>query len=443
MRQNLDFALAAHPTYADEFRCIGAACEDTCCQGWTVPIDKATWEKYQQLPESGLRSQIRASIVRTEEPAKPEKSPVFAIIRMNAENQCPLLTPDRLCSIQAEFGEQMLSHTCHTYPRIVHSIGGVQETALTLSCPEAARVVLLAPHLRIPNAPCPDENTQPLVPNDSANSLPPEFWEIRTTVLNLIRNRAYPLWERLFLINILCQRLDAIASGALKLTVSGFLAGFKDSVAGGNLRAAMQSLPIDPTAQVDIVLRLAGLMLHKSNIRPRFVECIQAFTTGIGNGPGSTLESLTAHYNFAHDRYFQPFVERHPYILENYLVNTILRCQFPYGKEALFSGAEPRMSKEFALLTAQFTLMKGLLIGVAGFHREQFAATHVIHTVQAAAKHFEHHPEFLSSAYNLLVESRMDGARGMAILLRNAATGQPSERATHIAPSLEVQAPQA
>jgi lysine-N-methylase len=196
LRQNLDFALAAHPTYADEFRCIGAACEDTCCQGWTVPIDKATWEKYQQLPESGLRSQIRASIVRTEEPAKPEKSPVFAIIRMNAENQCPLLTPDRLCSIQAEFGEQMLSHTCHTYPRIVHSIGGVQETALTLSCPEAARVVLLAPHLRIPNAPCPDENTQPLVPNDSANSLPPEFWEIRTTVLNLVRNRAYPLWER-------------------------------------------------------------------------------------------------------------------------------------------------------------------------------------------------------------------------------------------------------
>jgi lysine-N-methylase len=81
----------------------------------------------------------------------------------------------------------------------------------------------------------------------------------------------------------------------------------------------------------------------------------------------------------------------------------------------MLPGAVPRMSKEFALLTAQFTLMKGLLIGVAGFHREQFAATHVVHTVQAAAKHFEHHPEFLSSAHNLLVESRMDGARGMAI----------------------------
>jgi lysine-N-methylase len=443
LRQNLAIAISLHATYADEFRCIGAACEDTCCQGWTVPIDKATWEKYQQLPESGLRSQIHASIARTAEPAKPEKSPVFAIIRMNAEHQCPMLTADRLCSIQAELGEQMLSHTCRTYPRIVNAIGSMRETALTLSCPEAARVVLLTPDLRTTNPPDPDENTQLLASNDGATPLPPEFWKIRTTVLNLIRNRAYPLWERLFLINILCQRLDAIASGTLKLTVSGFLAGFRDSVAGGNLRAAMQSLPIDPTAHVDIVLRLAGLMLHKSNIRPRFVECIQAFTTGIGNGPGSTLESLTAHYNFAHDRYFQPFVERHPYILENYLVNTILRCQFPYGKEVLLSGAVPRMAKEFALLTAQFTLMKGLLIGVAGYHREQFAATHVIHTVQAAAKHFEHHPEFLSNAHTLLVESRMDGARGMAILLRNAPQGQVSERATHISPSLEAQAPQA
>ena len=435
MRQEL----AAQPTYADAFRCIGPACEDTCCQGWTVLIDQATWEKYQQLPESGLSSLIQASTMRNPVSGNSGKPPLFATIRMNAKNQCPMLTSDQLCGIQAELGEQMLSHACHTYPRIVNSIRGMRETALTLSCPEGARLVLLTPDLRTLNPPdsaIPD-------PGEIAAPLPPEFWEIRTTVLGLIRNRAYPLWERLFLLNILCLRLDSIARGDLKESAAEFLAGFQDSVAGGTLRTAIQSLPSDPTAQVDIVLRLAGLMLHKSNVRPRFVECVQAFTTGIGNGPDATLQSLTATYNAAHDRYFRPFFDRHPYILENYLVNTILRCQFPFGKEGVLAGAMPSISREFALLTAQFTLMKGLLIGVAGSHREQFGATHVIHTVQAAAKHFEHHPEFLSSAYNLLVESRMDGARGMAILLRNTPTGQPSERATHIVPSLEVQAPHA
>ena len=82
--------------------------------------------------------------------------------------------------------------------------------------------------------------------------------------------------------------------------------------------------------------------------------------------------------------------------------------------------ASPSLSREFARLTAQFALIKGLLIGVAGRYRDGFSSEHVVHTVQAASKHFEHHPEFLNMAHTLLVESRLDGARGTAILLRNA-----------------------
>lgn len=434
-----------HPAYADRFRCIGPACEDTCCQGWTVPVDQASWEKYQQLPPSPLRSLIDTSILRTPPPEnalKLEHKPPFATIRMDSANQCPLLTVDRLCVIQAELGEEMLSHTCRTYPRIVHSLGGLREESLALSCPEAARLVLLSPDLLSPDRLSPDPLTPVSIAEDPPPPLPPDFWPIRNTVLALLRNRSYHLWQRLFLLSILCQRLDAIARGELKRPVPEFLEDFHATVETAALRPAMDSLTGDHKAQLDVVLRLAGLMLHKSNIRPRFVECIQAFTTGIGNGPGSTLESLTAHYNFAHDHYFQPFFQRHPHILENYLVNTILRCQFPFGKEGMRPAALPEMSHEFALLTAQLTLVKGLLIGVAGYHRDSFAEAHVVHTVQAAAKHFEHHPEFLSMAHVLLVESQMDGARGIAVLLRNGTEPTPSNRPEPASPSAETPAPQ-
>jgi hypothetical protein len=43
----------------------------------------------------------------------------------------------------------------------------------------------------------------------------------------------------------------------------------------------------------------------------------------------------------------------------------------------------------------------------------------VVHAVQTASKHFEHHTEFLSGAHALLVEKRLDGQLGLAILLRN------------------------
>jgi lysine-N-methylase len=382
-----------------------------------VPIDLATYEKYQKLPASQLRTLIDASILRMPEGAQPA---CFANIRMNSASQCPLLTADRLCRIQAELGEGLLSHSCATYPRIIHSIGGIQEIALTLSCPEAARLVLLTPdlHAREPlesDAQAGDSLAgAPAV--EGSPLLLPWFWPIRRVVLALIGNRAYPLWQRLFLLGIFCRRLDAIRSGELTRSVPAFLGDFEAAVTSGSLRTAMETLPLDCAAQLDVVLRLAGMMLHRTNMRPRFVECIQAFTAGIGNGPGATLESLADRSAYAHDRYYAPFFDRHPHILENYLVNTILRLRFPFGT----AGTQLSMARECALLTAQFALLKGLLIGVAGFQCEAFSANHVVHTVQAASKHFEHHPEFHPLTYELLVESRMDGVRGMAILLRNA-----------------------
>jgi lysine-N-methylase len=407
-----------------------------------VPIDQAAYEKYQNLPDSPLRTLIDANMLISDS-AKPA---VFAKLRMNSENQCPLLTADRLCRIHAELGEELLSHACATYPRIVNSIAGIQQTALTLSCPEAARLVLLNPELLTPDPlECDQEHTSKAeAPTDSPDitagtelpayplSLVSWFLPIRHLVLTLVHNRSYPLWQRLFLLSIFCRRLDEISSGEHARSVPEFLGDFQATVTTGALRTTMEALPMDRAAQMDVVLRLAGMLLHRSNVRPRFVECVQAFTTGIGNGPGATLESLTERSAQAHDRYYAPFFAQHPHILENYLINTILRLRFPFGKEDAQAGKPFSMARECALLTAQFALMKGFLIGVAGFHREAFSAAHVVHTVQAASKHFEHHPEFLSLVDKLLVESRMDGARGMAILLRNDEPKLPRPAAPEI-----------
>ncbi len=425
------------PNYVDRFLCIGPACEDTCCQGWGIPIDRAAYENFQNLPAGPLRTLIDESVVRTAEcadgaiGAELSNAGIVAQIRMNGANLCPLLTEEHLCRIQLEAGEELLSYTCATYPRIRHATRGAEQQALALSCPEAARLVLLDPDLlgtRLPKPVLVDRSgaeAEEAVAKQGSHPLPPDFWPIRQTVLALVLNRSYPLWQRLFLLSLLCRRLDSIAKGELKRSVTAFLASFEATVSTGALRPAMDALPVDRAAQLDVVLRLAGLLLHRSNIRSRFVECIQAFTAGIGNGPGATLESLTANYALAHDRAYEPFFGSHPHIMENYLVNTIIRCQFPFGQEAMRTGAGPNMAHEFALLTAQFALIRGLLIGVAGFHGKAFSAAHVVHTVQAAAKHFEHHPEFLHLAHELLVESQMDGARGLAILLRNTTPVAP------------------
>ncbi len=160
--------------------------------------------------------------------------------------------------------------------------------------------------------------------------------------------------------------------------------------------------------------------------------CVQSFAAGIGNGQNATLAGAAAQYAAAQERYYAPFFRKNPHTLENYLINTVIRRQFPFERGGLRQEEqgmppdskmclrESGMSCEFARLVAQFTMMKGLLIGVAGAYRENFSGEHVVHTVQAASKHFEHHPEFLDRAHALLVESKMDGARGLAILIRES-----------------------
>ena len=395
---------------------------------------------------------------------------------MNAANKCPLLSVDSLCQIQSECGEDLLPNACKTYPRIIDFVANVEEKSLSLSCPEAARQVLLDPNLfnadlsgagqsspySTPGKPFQQNATdtdlrgksvtpgmsqpggsvkpgslteQQLAPGETARKVKAPagvagidlllfyFWPIRETVLSLVRNRRYPIWQRLFMLGVFCRRMDAISRGELNRTIPDFLDDFAASVSAGGLTAVMDTLPVDREAQLDVVLQLAGMLLQRSNVTPRFEEMVNAFTSGIGNGPSATLESLTAQYTIAHDRYYAPYMAKNPHIMENYLVNTMIRCIFPFGKEAAKPDSTSTMTYQFATLIAQFALMKGLMIGVAGHYREALSTDHVVRTFQPASKHFEHHPEFLKQAYAMLVETKMDGARGLAILTRNTTQG--------------------
>ncbi len=264
----------------------------------------------------------------------------------------------------------------------------------------------------------------------SNSCAPAWFDEIRSTTLTLIGARNLPLWQRLFLLCLLCHRLDSIESGQISADIPGNLADFRAAAASGAMTPQIESTPFDPEAQLDAVLRLAGLMLHRSRVTARFAECVAAFTSGIGNGPTATLATLTTAYTSAYSEWFAPFERRNPDVLENYLINLVVLNRFPFGRAADSSAGEsatfgqivfaPSKSREFKRLAAQFALTRGILIGVAGHYRERFAPEHVVHTVQAVSRHFDHHPDFLSSAHALLVECHLDGITGLSVLLRNA-----------------------
>ena len=125
--------IVSRPAYYDRFQCLASACPDSCCREWSVQVDAEAEALYRRLP-GPLGEKLRG--VLTQEDGET----VFSV----ENGRCPMWRGDGLCRIQAELGEQALCRVCREFPRIRHDFGDFAELQLELSCPEAARLILLS-----------------------------------------------------------------------------------------------------------------------------------------------------------------------------------------------------------------------------------------------------------------------------------------------------------
>ena len=117
------------PDYYKEFSCIAGACPDTCCAGWQIVIDEKTLKKYQHF-KGPFRNRLHNDI--------DWKEQVFR----QYNRRCAFLNEENLCDIYTEAGPKMFCDTCRNYPRHIEEFEGLREISLSLSCPEAARILL-------------------------------------------------------------------------------------------------------------------------------------------------------------------------------------------------------------------------------------------------------------------------------------------------------------
>ena len=132
-----EIARAAH--YMTRFRCLGGACEDTCCAGWSVGVDEPTHRRLRVLADhdSSLQQLVDEGIELT------PGGPSFGRLKLGPSGHCSMLDREGLCTIHARLGSDVLSDVCSTYPRYYNEVDAELELFGTLSCPEVARLCLL------------------------------------------------------------------------------------------------------------------------------------------------------------------------------------------------------------------------------------------------------------------------------------------------------------
>lgn len=197
--------------YMTNFHCLGASCEDHCCGGWQVIVDREHYKKLEQVACTTKKERVAFKRSFDLREAALRSAGFHAYTRLDADGNCVFLDPHRLCKIQRRYGEDFLPNTCCVYPRHASRLANHCELLGDLSCPEVARLCLLvdgstemldfdpqrAGRLTIRQA----LDTYPQVPYVK------QLEDVRRVMVLLLDRHEYPVSSRLFFTAYLARRL--------------------------------------------------------------------------------------------------------------------------------------------------------------------------------------------------------------------------------------------
>jgi lysine-N-methylase len=412
------------PRSYQAFRCIGAECEDTCCVGWIVSVDQKTYEAYQRCEDPELGSPLHNLVAINPQNGSGDN---YARIALSGSG-CPFLA-EGLCSIQKKLGEEYLPIMCASYPRVMNMVDDVLERSLDLSCPEAARLVILDPGRMEfdEDGSHQDARLANLSFLDTAGASVDKpfrhFQEIRRLIVWLLEDRSLSLWKRLVILGSLCDQLHTSACAGRSSETPGVLEGYRDATERGLFDQALASHCARPAAQLEVVLELIIARISAEITPPRFLECYQDFMTSVEWTANSSMADIGRRYAAAHSEFYAPFMSAHEYILEHYLLNYVHRTLFPLGPQSSsrnlsMSNIATSIRDQCLLLFAYFAIVQTLMIGAAGVHGAKLDASHVVKVIQTSAKTFEHSLDFPLRALQILAKHGIENCAGLAILLK-------------------------
>ncbi|NGU53783.1 lysine-N-methylase, partial [Clostridium perfringens] len=118
----------------NDFKCTANKCKFTCCEGWDINIDKDTYEKWKK-DEKDSKYLLKGVKIKDCNGKKGY------FINKETFEKCPFLDCEGLCNIVKSHGEEYLSKTCHSFPRIKNDFEIKSEFSLSCACPEVIEIL--------------------------------------------------------------------------------------------------------------------------------------------------------------------------------------------------------------------------------------------------------------------------------------------------------------
>lgn len=389
------------PTYATRFACIGGDCEDTCCAGWGINLDKDSFLHYQSCQDPVIRPLVTQYVHRN--PHSKSTGDLGHIkLRQDACRACPFLNEKQLCIIYERLGEKSLSNTCTYYPRTINRIGDLHQLTMTLSCPEVARLALL------------HEDAFDLVGQwqevrqDFVIQVMPKLGlsveamdEVRTLLYQVLQSQDISLSDRLKVIGLFCERLSVLLQSKKVDALPELLADFEAELENGTAMATVSGSGelLDVQAQIAAVFFAVGWKTFHS---PHATAVLHDIAQGLGLREETFPDSAELEKTYLEGlERLKPALAEVPWLMEHYLLNEALREFFPWSYENPW--------QHYKFLVMRFAVTRLMLAGRALTQEAPLTPEALAETVQVACRRYVHDTKICQQLEKVLAERGHDG----------------------------------
>lgn len=317
------------PTYINDFLCIASECPRTCCNRWTVTMDKEKYDKLMNCPDDIMRESFERNIVRFMDKAR------YARVKFDECGKCPYLNSDMLCNIQLRLGEPWLPNAC-SYPRRSFSINNNWEMSMVLSCPVSAYEALFnAEKMKFEEFE--SEKPELYVKFDCCYGYE-KFRVVRDFLIEILQDRSCAFWLRLLFLGIFIKRAYSLD---FDKTIDE-IKRFRDYMTKNESTHRFNALTPDYKKQFDLITYMLGETSKRPPIA-EYGELLKVCANGLNradDGKNGGYIKVTRQLNH-HEKDID-------LIFENFFVNEIFRN--PLAICGLFEDSHGKIEKDGAAL---------------------------------------------------------------------------------------------
>ena len=382
------------PDYFKKFKCIASECEDTCCAGWEIVVDDETYDYYKCI-KGKFGNRLKNEIVQDE-----DGDNIFIL----KGNRCAFLNDRDLCDIYNELGEEHLCYTCKEYPRFTEEFGSIREVGLSLSCPEAARIIL--GKTNITEFDVVEDDDMVSAYNDISYDIFMQLSTSRNLIMNTIQNRSMELSHRISIIlsftdeiqkKIDEDKIDEIVQVRKKYSDDKFINNYVDS---------LKSLKNNKEARYDNIKKYFEVYKDIDHINE---ECPLVLDEAIKHfyGENSGFEF----YVEKHNKFKSYYVDR-IYEYEQIIVYFIFR----YFMKAVFDydvSAKIKMAVISMLIIEELDVVRWCK------NNEEFNLSNQVDIVKLYSKDIEHSEENVESLYESFETNSIFSFENLLTIINN------------------------